>query len=59
MAPHSRGGNFLVGFSCLENPMDRGAWWAAVYGFAQSRTRLKHLLRNGYVKPDKDRVIIF
>ena len=27
--------------SCLENPRDRGAWWAAVYGFAQSRTRLK------------------
>ena len=28
--------------SCLENPRDRGAWWAAVYGIAQSRTRLKH-----------------
>ena len=27
--------------SCLENPMDGGAWWAAVYGVAQSRTRLK------------------
>ena len=24
--------------SCLENPRDRGAWWAAVYGFAQSQT---------------------
>ena len=29
--------------SCLENPRDRGAWWAAVYGIAQSRTRLKWL----------------
>ena len=29
--------------SCLENPRDRGAWWAAVYGVAQSRTRLKQL----------------
>ena len=29
--------------SCLENPVDRGAWWAAVYGVAQSRTRLKRL----------------
>ena len=29
--------------SCLENPRDRGAWWAAVYGVAQSRTRLKWL----------------
>ena len=24
--------------SCLENPRDRGAWWAAVYGVAQSQT---------------------
>ena len=29
--------------SCLENPRDRGAWWAAVYGFAQSRTWLNDL----------------
>ena len=27
--------------SCLENPRDWGAWWAAVYRVAQSRTRLK------------------
>ena len=29
--------------SCLENPRDGGAWWAAVYGVAQSRTRLERL----------------
>ena len=29
--------------SCLENPRDEGAWWAAVYGVAQSQTRLKRL----------------
>ena len=29
--------------SCLENPRDGGAWWAAVYGVAQGRTRLKRL----------------
>ena len=29
--------------SCLENPRDGGAWWAAIYGVAQSRTRLKWL----------------
>ena len=29
--------------SCLENPRDRGAWWAAVYGVAQSRTQLTWL----------------
>ena len=27
--------------SCLENPRDGGAWWAAIYGVAQSQTRLK------------------
>ena len=27
--------------SCLENPRDGGAWWAAVYGVAQSQKRLK------------------
>jgi len=29
--------------SCLENPRDGGAWWAAVYGVTESRTRLKRL----------------
>ena len=32
-------GNPLL-YSCLENPMDGGAWWAAVHGVARSRTRL-------------------
>ena len=27
-------------YSCLANPMDRGAWWAAVHGVARSQTRL-------------------
>ena len=31
----------------LENPRDCGAWWAAVYGVAQSRTRLKRLSSSG------------
>ena len=35
-------GNPLQCF-CLENPRDGGAWWAAIYGVAQSRTRLKRL----------------
>ena len=30
-------------YSCLENPRDRGAWWAAVYGVTQSRKQLKRL----------------
>ena len=36
--------------SCLENPRDGGAWWAAVYGVAQSQTRLK---RRSSSKPNK------
>ena len=37
-----RNGNPLQ-CSCLENPRDRGTWWAAVYGVTQSRTQLKWL----------------
>ena len=29
-------------YSCLENPMDRGAWWAVVHGITKSRTRLSN-----------------
>ena len=41
--------------SCLENPVDRGAWWAAIYGVTQSRTRLKRLSssRHGYTTMGK------
>ena len=28
-------------YSCLDNPMDRGAWWATVHGVTKSQTRLK------------------
>ena len=27
-------------YSCMDNPMDRGAWWATVHGIAKSKTRL-------------------
>ena len=40
---HWRGNGNPLQCSCLENPRGRGAWWAAVYGVAQSRTRLKRL----------------
>ena len=36
-------------YSCLENPMDGGAWWAAIYGVAQSRTQLKRLSSSIYI----------
>ena len=34
------GHGYPLQYSCLENPMDRGAWWAAVHGVAESWTRL-------------------
>ena len=37
--------------SCLENPRDGGAWWAAVYGVAQSWTRLKRLSSSSSSRP--------
>ena len=37
------GNGIPLQYSCLENPRDGGAWWAAIYGVAQSRTRLKRL----------------
>ena len=37
------GGGDPLQCSCLENPRDGGAWWAAVYGITQSQTRLKWL----------------
>ena len=40
--------------SCLENPRDGGAWWAAVYGVVQSRTRLKRLSSSSRHKRRKD-----
>ena len=45
---HWRNGNPLQ-CSCLENPRDREAWRAAVYGVAQSRTRLKQLSSSGSI----------
>ena len=41
-SPGGGSGNSLQN-SCLENPTDGGAWWAAVYVVAQSQTRLKRL----------------
>ena len=37
---YGEGNGTPLPYSCLENPMDRGPWWAAVHGAAKSRTRL-------------------
>ena len=42
--------------SRLENPMDRGAWWAAVYGVAQSQTRLTRLSSSSTPNSNRKRV---
>ena len=39
--------------SCLENPRDGEAWWAAIYGVAQSRTQLKRLSSGNVSKEGK------
>ena len=41
-SPGEENGNPLQ-YSCLENPMDEGAWWATVHGVRKSRTRLSDL----------------
>ena len=39
----AEGGNSnLLQYSCLENPMDGGAWWATVHGVAESQTQLSY-----------------
>ena len=41
--PIGEGNGNALRYSCLENPVNRGAWWAAVLRVAQSQTRLKRL----------------
>ena len=44
--------------SCLENPRDGGAWWAAVYGVAQSQTQLKRL-SSSIIRLETFHILIF
>ena len=48
---HGEGNGNPLQCSCLENPRDRGAWWAAVCGVAQSRTGLKRLSSSSSLGP--------
>ena len=50
IVPLGEGNDNPLQCSCLENPRDGGAWWAAVYGVAQSRTRLKRLSSSSPLK---------
>ena len=46
-SPGERNGNPLQ-YSCLENPIDRGAWWATVHRVTKSRTKLSDFTRSLY-----------
>ena len=43
-SPPGEGNGNPLQYSCLENPMDRGAWWATVHGIAKSQTRLSDFI---------------
>ena len=40
--PPGEGNGYPFQYSCLENSMDRGAWWVTVHGVAKSQTRLSN-----------------
>ena len=40
ICPFGEGDGTPLQYSCLKNPMDRGAWWASVHGVAKSQTQL-------------------
>ena len=51
-----KGNGTPLQYSCLENPMDGGAWWAAIYGVTQSWTRLKRLSSSMHIFKDTIRM---
>ena len=50
-SPGESHGNPLQ-YSCLENPIERGAWWAMVHRFAKSQTRVKQLSMQKEINSD-------
>ena len=56
-SPGEKKGNPLQ-YSCLENPMDRGAWWATVHGVAKSRTRLNRLRMHANIHMNRKRAAL-
>ena len=52
-SPGEGNGNPLQ-YSCLEKPMDGGAWWATVHGVAKSRTRLSDFTFTGKTKTNRE-----
>ena len=54
--PGEGNGN-LAQCSCLENPMDRGAWWATVHGVTKSWRRLKQLSVHARIRPQTTKLL--
>ena len=52
-SPGEENGNPLQ-YSCLENPIDRGDWWATVQGFTKSQTRLSDTRTHTHMDKDID-----
>ena len=46
-------------YFCLENSMNRGAWWATVHGIAKSQTQLKQLSTHAHIKVYKGKRLLF
>ena len=42
-----------IQYSCLENPMERGAWWGTVFGVSKSQTQLKQLSHSAHTQSKK------
>ena len=55
--PGGRHGNPLQ-YSCLENPLDGGAWWATVHGVAKNRTRLSDFVSSTYFCVDTSEYVV-
>ena len=58
--PGGRNGN-PIQYSCLENSMDRGAWWATIHGVAKSQTQLVFICMCwfNFRNPNKHKILIF
>ena len=56
-SPGGSHGNPLQ-YSCLENPMDRGAWWATIHGLAKSRSQLKEPFSDATKKPFRHEAVL-
>ena len=54
-ASKGEGNGTPLQYSCLENPMGGGAWWAAIYGVTQSWTQLKQLSSSSSMPPKAKR----